>query len=294
MIYLLLSLLGFGLIQSLLELVKDTEKPYKKIVQKTLAGVYILGFIIGVIITIQQEKESFNYNKLIGGISVSVTKIDSSFPGVLQKLNTSLVETKLLIKSSDSMNKNMVSLIKIRDSLTVQTKLINDRLSRQIDLDKQTLKEKEATIVMLDTDINWYHKDSNSSYLKVAIRNFGKRNAIVESGLGYIVFFNHQNEPLAFQYLPGDSIADILQPDEIQKFNITYISYPIKKFGLIKSQTSFAIICLKIKYKDVLNEIEKINYFYSGWMPNEPGFGAMGNSRTHLAKQWAKANNILQ
>ncbi len=56
----------------------------------------------------------------------------------------------------------MSELIKTRDSLTIQTRLINDKLSKQLDVDKQVLKEKEANVSLMDYDIKWIGNDSTS------------------------------------------------------------------------------------------------------------------------------------
>ena len=56
--FLLCTLLLFGLFQSLLELEKDNNGKFKWYLKKILSIFYICGFIIGIIIIIIQEKES--------------------------------------------------------------------------------------------------------------------------------------------------------------------------------------------------------------------------------------------
>ncbi len=99
MLYLLLTLLLFGLIQSLLELKKDNKKNSKWRIERVLSIVYILGFVIGLVAVILQDRESSKSNKLIGDISLSVTKIDSTSSQQVQKLSRSLEETKSLIEN---------------------------------------------------------------------------------------------------------------------------------------------------------------------------------------------------
>lgn len=277
MLYLLLTLLLFGFVQSLLELKKDSEEQTRWQVERILSIVYILGFLVGLIVIILQDKESSKTNNLINDISLAVTKIDTNSIKQVQKLGKTLEETKSLIKITDSMNKNMREIIKIRDLLIVQTKEINNKLYKQLEIDKQALKEKDANIALMDYDIKWTGKDSTSQSIEACIRNFGKRNAIVIGGVGYVVFFNYQKNSFFNLNFPGNTIKGILQSNELQGAKLCYYSYGVNNFNLLKANTFFAVICLKITYKDALSEKEKTENFYSGWLASSNVFGGLKN-----------------
>lgn len=290
MLYLLVSLLVFGLLQSFFELKKDTTKKKKWRIERILSMLYIIGFIIGCVVIIMQDKESTKVNKLISDISFSVTKIDSTSLDQVNKLSKSIEETKLLVKITDSMNKNIVEIIKIRDSLVGQTKKINEKLVEQLKLDNLSLEEKEAKIVLMDYDIKWLGDDSTSYSVQACLRNLGKRNAIMNGGNGYIVFFDKQNKPFLNIDFPGNNNTGVLQPNQPQEATLCFYSYSLHNFQILKSTTSFAVMCLKIKYQDALYKSEKVEYFYSGWTPTSLGFGGLKDWQIGFAKKWESEN----
>ncbi len=132
------------------------------------------------------------------------------------------------------------------------------------------------------------------SGIEACIRNFGKRNAIIVGGTGYVVFFNYQKQPLMNLDISGNNVGGILQPNEIQGMRLCYFSYGFKEFNYLKANSYFAVICLKIKYKDALNEIEKSEYFYLGWLASNNEFGGLRDWQIQLAKQWATINKKLE
>jgi len=116
MIYLFIILLIFGLVQSLLELKKETKRSKWRI-KKILSLLYIGGFIIGATIVVIQEQQNNKVNNLIQSISSSVTKIDS-------------------------VDKQLVKVLLVEDSLLTQYYNINAKLSKQVELGVKSIEER--------------------------------------------------------------------------------------------------------------------------------------------------------
>lgn len=129
MIYLLVLLLIFGLLQSFLELKKDKKIDSKWSIEKLLSTLYVLGFLAGFIVIILQNRDSDKSNQVLDNISFSVKKIDSSALKQIEKLSLSLNKTKRLLQLTDSMNQSLNAVVDIRNSLITQTNELNKKLS---------------------------------------------------------------------------------------------------------------------------------------------------------------------
>lgn len=165
MIYLLIILLLFGLLQSLLELRKDDTKATKWRIKKLLSLLYIVGFIIAVIVTMIQEQSTKEVSRSLEGISASITKIDT-------------------------IKERLAEVFLVQDSLLTQYYKINSKLAKQVELDKKSLEEKSPVIDLKSYDIKWDGNDSISYSIEACIRNYGGRNALITGGHGYGILWS--------------------------------------------------------------------------------------------------------
>jgi hypothetical protein len=266
MIYLLIILLVFGLVQSLLEIRKEDPAKSKWTVRKILSLIYIAGFVIGTVYSVIQEQEAQKVRGLIEGISSSVVKIDS-------------------------VDRRLAGVLTFQDSLFTQYELVNAKLSKQIDLDAKNLEEKSPIIDLMDYDIKWLGNDSTSYTIEVCIRNFGKRNALVTGGHGYVVFFDTNNKPFFNVDIPGNNMNGILEPNEIERMTLCYNSYAIHGYQELKARTAFGLIYLEIYYQDILMKRNKVAHLYSGWAPKSNEFGGLRDWQINLGKKWATDNH---
>jgi len=290
MTYLLIILLLFGLVQSLLELKKENSKKNKRYIQKTLSVVYILGFVIGFIIVLLQENEANNAKEMLTSISSSVIKTNFVAAKQLEIVNTSIKQTHLILDKADSMNKKMIQVLRSNESLIQQYNNVNEKLSKQLELDDKLLMERAPSIGLLDADIRLEGNDSTNYQIVACIRNFGKRNAIINGGSGYVLFFNKKNQPIFYAEIRGNNNKGILEPNEIEKLRLCYYSFVLNKYNLIKTESDFAVICLKINYKDIAMNKETIEFLYSGWHPFETFFGGLKDWQYNLAIKWVSEN----
>jgi len=263
---LIILLLLFGLFQSLLELRKEDATESKWNIRRILSLIYVGGFVIGIIICVIQEQETSKINQLIEGISTSVTKIDS-------------------------VDKRLVEVLGVKDSLITQYERVNAKLSKQAELDMKSLEERSPSIALMDYDIDWKGNDSTSYSIAACIRNLGKRNALITSGRGYVLFFDKDNKPFFHVDIPGNNNKGILESNEIERMRLCYNSHGINSYQTLKANTSFAVIYLEIHYEDVLLEKKKVDRFYSGWSPKLGRFGGLRDWQTNLAQKWASDNH---
>lgn len=291
MIFLLCILLLFGLIQSLLELEKDNNGKFKWNSKRILSILYICGFVIGVIIVIIQEKESNTASKLIKDISSSVNKINTISNEQLNILSTATTQTQFLINKSDSVDKRMIDVLKIKESLIKQYESVNDRLSTQLELETKQLKERAPSIGLMDYDISLEGTDSTSYFINACIRNYGKRNAAIMGANGYLICFDKKNEPIYYNEFRGNNIKSILEPNDVNGMRTCYRSYDIKNLKYLKSECDYAVICLKVNYEDIAINKDSIEFYYSGWIPrNGNNFGGLKDWQYGYAKKWALRN----
>ncbi len=258
-------MLVFGLVQSLLDLRKDDASKSKWSLRKIFSAVYISGFIVGVAVIVIQEREADKVNGLIQGISSSVGRIDS-------------------------VDKRLVGVLAVSDSLVTQYEKVNAKLSRQIELDIKNLEEKSAVVALMDYDLKWLGSDSTSYAVEACIRNFGHRNALITSGHGYVVFFDSDKKPFFHVAIPGNSNKGILEPNDIEQMRLCYYSHGVYDYAEVKAKAIFAIIHLEIHYQDVLMKRPKTEHFYSIWNPKRDAFGGPKDWQVNLAHKWAVEN----
>jgi hypothetical protein len=288
MVYLLILILLFGLIQSILELWKEKSKENKEEIHKWLSIFYIIGFFVSAFALIFQDKENNTVNQLIKKVSTSVNSIDSNSLKQLENINKTISQTKVLISKSDSLNKGIIDVLEIKDSLLTQYDKVNEMLAKQLDFDKEKLKEKKPIITIVDNDIKWEKKDSTtntSSHISMCLTNIGKRAGEIKNGWGNVFFFNKQKIKFFTLKIPGNSQKYSLPPLE-EKYNYQYcfISNGVFEPDLLKRNTSFAVIYLQVSYSDlVTNENSTIDYFKI-WVP-EMEFGGAKDWQIELAKQ---------
>lgn len=292
MVYLLFALLAVGLIQSLLEVFKEDPKTSKWGIKRILSMLYVAGFILGVIIVMVQEQEENRINELIGGISSLVSQIDSNSIRQLETTTKTMQQTQALISKSDSINKGLTEVIRIKDSLMTQYKNVNLRLSKQLGLELERFEGRAPDITLLDQDMSWEGSDSTTHWIRACIRNFGKRNALIERGHGFALFFNRDNKPFFSIDIPGNANQGTLEPNDVEHMHLCYMSYGIRGFQLLKSKTWFAIIYLKIHYKDVSVGRDSVRSFYEDWVPKR-GFGGPRDWQIKSTQAWAIAHHKL-
>lgn len=296
MIFLLCILLLFGLFQSLLELEKDNNGKFKWNLKRILSIFYICGFIIGIIIIIIQEKESNAVNGLINDISLSVNKINSISNEQLNILSKATNQTQLLINRSDSVDKRMIDILKIKESLIKQYETVNNKLSKQLELEIKQLKERAPSIGLKDYDISLQGNDSTTYSISACIRNYGKRNALIKGGNGYIICFDKKNQPIYYYEIRGNNSKSVLEPNEVSEMQLCYNSFDIQNLKNLKTECDYAVICLKVHYEDIAINKDSIEFYYNGWIPrNGNNFGGLKDWQYGYAKNWASKNlNIYE
>jgi len=289
MIWLLGVLLLFGLIQSLLGLIEDDSNlgTSKSKINRILSVFYICGFIIGIITIIKQEKETSAINRLNERMFSSVSKIDSNSIKQLQRINEALNKTQILISKSDSIDKRTMSILEEKDVLLTQYEKVNKRLSKQLDLETKLFEANSPNLDLKDYDISWVSRDSISYSLRACVRNFGQRVASINEGHGFVLFFDEANKPIASIKIPGNKTTGLLEANDKENMRLCFFSNSWKApFDSIKAITNFAIVGLKIDYKDLATNRDTIKHFYRGWRPDF-GFGGLKNWQTELARKWA-------
>jgi hypothetical protein len=290
MIFLLLILLLFALVQSILELKKDEQEKYNWDIKKILSLFYLIGFIIGLIVLLLQNKESKKLNDLILNISTSVNKMNSIFETRLKDLSKSVNQTHLLFSKSDSLDKKMTQVIDVKEDLIKQYKNVNEKLSKQLELELKQLMERSPNIGLIDDDIILEGNDSTSYSISVCIRNFGKRTAMIYGGNGCIICFNKKNKPFHYIEIRGNNNKGFLEPNEISKMRLCYYSFGINNLEYLKTESEFSVVCLKVHYEDLTLKKDTTEIFYSGWLPSTGTFGGLKDWQYNAAKKWLKEN----
>lgn len=278
------------MLQSLFELKKDYTEESKWKITRILSFLYIAGFIVGIIVVANQNKETNQVNDLINRISFNVTKIDSLSNEQLRIIRKSINQTRLIINRSDSISKELIKVFEINESLITQYDRINAKLSKQVELETKQFKERAPSIGLMDYDINLEGNDSTAYSINVCIRNYGKRTALIHGGNGYIVCFDKKNQPLGYIEIRGNNEKGLLAPDEINHMRLCYSSFGIRDLRYLKTESDFAVICLKVHYEDIAMNKDSIEYLYSGWIPRMETFGGLKDWQYSIAKKWAIKN----
>lgn len=256
-------LLILGLVQSIFELIKDDDKNKKWNIKRILSLVYILTFFLGLINLFFQNKESKKFNDLVTDMSSSVNNIDSMIESQLKIFNKSINQSKTLLNKSDSLQKTMLNVMKTNDTLISQYFVINKKLSNQIELDNKQLAERAPIIGIYDFDNSLEGSDSTSYSIRVCLRNIGKRTALVHSGIGVVLFYNKTNQLIYVLEIPGNTLKSNLEQNDINQIRYCFLSYGIQNFNILKKQSTYAVICLKIRHEDVIQNIDTTEYFYN-------------------------------
>lgn len=282
---LVITLLLIGLVQSILELGSNRKDKSNKKLGKILSYIYSLGFIIAVVIVINQFNDEKKKEQLIRNLTLSVSKIDTSIDIQLNKINNSIEKTNELINLSDSINNKIEEVVEVKDSLIKQYKEINSKFSKQLDYDLKLLIEKAPSISLMDSDLSWIGADSTQYTLKICIRNFGNRNAIVTFLKGKIVLFNSKNEAIATVDMPGSSSENLLEPTEKNGMTACIFSHGINNLKSFSKDFNFAIINVKVKYRDEVLNNAKDQDFYKIWTPKQNEFGGPKDWQINLTKK---------
>lgn len=250
-----------------------------------------MGFIIGFVVIIVQNKASNRFNELIQNMSTSVHNVDSISKEQLRIKNESLEQTKLIISKSDSINRDLMKVLAINESLISQYNVVNKRLAKQIELETRQLKERAPDINLSDNDIHLELNDDSTLYdIKACISNLGKRNALINNCRGYILFINNKNQPIKYVEIRGNSEKYTLEPIELRNSTQCYYSFAISDFNKTKIESGFAVICLRVDYTDVTIDKDSIVFRYCGWDPSVKFFGGFKDWQYGIAKKWAREN----
>ena len=275
MIYLLLLILIFGLIQSFLELKKDkkTGSNSKWSIEKMLSILYVLGFIVGFVLVILQNRDSQKSNRVLDNISFSVKKIDSSSLKQIKQLSESFNETKRLLRLTDSMNRNLKSVIEIRNSLIAQTDALNRKLSSQLANDLKTLKANQPVLSIIESDMKWIKLDSFSRGIYFCIRNLGNRSAFITLVEGSMLFFNKENQVIYKLVIPRNTNTTLLQPTNLTEQRLCQTINRSKGIEKVFGEVNFAGVYMHVKYKDIVDNSIHKTILYSGWNSKFNDFG---------------------
>lgn len=291
MVYLLLILLFFGFLQSLFELKGDDTIIFKWNIKKFLSILYIIGFIFGFVVIIIQNGESNRFNILVQNISTSLQSVDSISKEQLKYINESLEQTKSITGKSDSINRDLMKVLAINESLISQYHIVNKRLAKQIELETRQLKERAPIINFSDNNIHLEINDDSTVYwLKACINNLGKRNALINNCRGYILFINKKNQPFKYVEIRGNSEKYALAPIELRNETQCYYSFAISDFNKTKIESSFAVICLRIDYTDLAIDKDSVVFQHCGWYPSVKNFGGLKDWQYGIAKKWVREN----
>ena len=280
-------LLIIGCLQSYYGLQKDNSSKVKKNrINQLLSYLYFGSLCIGVFVIILQNKEADKNNNLLTFLSTKSTDQLSTLKKVVTK-------TDSLIETSDSINQHLISQNKLNKSLISQYDKVNAQLSKQIDLELKKFKDSSPSINFMEDELFWEGADSTLRFLRIYIRNHGKRNANVLGTKGVLVFFNRSNQPIFEADIPETKRNITLSPNETNPMEYDFASYGIRDFHNLKAKTDYAVICLEIHYKDIGMGNDTTIYQFSGWIPKY-GFGGLKDWQTNLGKRWAINNGKFQ
>lgn len=289
MVYLLILLAIFGLVQSLLELKKDKLKGSKWSIEKILSIIYVLAFIAGFVTIVWQNSKDTKSGQTLENISFSIKKIDSTSYFQLQKLSKSVEETEKLLIMTDSMNMNLSSVVEIRESLISQTNSLNSKLARQIENDKKLINANKPALALLESDMNWLEIDSVSKGMEFCIRNLGNRSAEILSIKGNTLYFDKQNRVVYNIITLEKTGAGFLQPTNLSGQRLCPFTSKLRYADNYDS-LNFVAIYLKVKYLDVFdNSIHQVELF-SGWNPYLNTFGKLREWEKQLVVSWLQTN----
>lgn len=292
MVYLLLTILLLGLFQSIFELFKDDTKR-RRLVIRALASLYILGFILGIFVTIYNSNDAKITSSILKRISNDVELLNASSGENLSRLDKSIKQSGDLIDQSESLNKKMISIMEIKKSLLEQYEIVNDKLSKQIDLEQKQLNERAPNIALYDIDSKLEGSDTSSYSIGVCIRNSGKRSAQIQSGVGLVLCFNNRNKVTHVGHIKGSNNPGILEPNDLVQMKLCYYSDGFKNIKELRNESSFSVIFLKVKYTDIAIHKDSVQTFYTGWIPDGNEFGGLKDWQYNAAKVWIKTNTDL-
>lgn len=281
-IFLGIALLALTFIQSVIGLDKEQNTKYRP-----LSWIYFLILLFGVIFFLYDETEKNIINGYVNNTNKKVDNLNSLVDSQMFVINRNLTKTYDLINKSDSLNNVLLSLSENQENLINQYNQINKKLNDQLYLENIKLQERSAVIENDRSKISWDTTSNNTIVLKNCVSNIGLRNAIIEKGKGYIIFFK-DNQIKASLLIPGNSLGEKLMP----KASYCYNSHGIIDYQKILNSVDFVIIMLEVKYADILLQHKNISKSYTIWIPNQ-GFGGPKDWQVDMAKKWEKSNFIF-
>lgn len=292
MVYLLSLLLIFGLVQSFFELRKDKSDLNRKwSIEKLLSIFYILGFIVGFVVIILQNSQDNQSSRTLESISFSVNKLDSTSEKEIEQLTNSINETKRLITLTDSMNKNISSIVGIRNSLIAQTEALNKKLAAQISNDTKLIESNKPILELLESDMKWIRLDSNSQGIDFCIRNLGNRSAFVTSMSGNMLFFDKNRNVIYKLVIANISNSLVLQPTALTGQRICPNTARMEQFDKIFDKIDFAALYVNLNYTDILDNSPHNTVLYSGWTATANDFMKPREWQLEIVKKWINNND---
>lgn len=291
MVYLLILLLIFGLVQSFLELRKEKKLNRKWSIKKLLSLLYILGFIVGFIVIVWQNSQDNQSSTILENISFSVNKIDSTSEKQIEKLTESLNETKRLIMLTDSMNERLSTVVGIRNSLVAQIEELNKKLAAQISNDKKLMESNKPILELIESDMKWIHLDSNSRGIEFCIRNMGNRSAFVTSLSGNMLFFDKNRNVVYTLVIPYNSTPTLVQPTAQAGQRLCPNIAKMKEIERIFDIIDFAALYVVLNYSDIVDNSPHHTVLYSGWTAAANDFTKLRDWQLEIVKEWIKQND---
>ncbi len=272
-------LLILTFIQSVLVLKSDDNKN-----SKTLSWLYFFALIIGIIVLCIDDSEKKIVNEYVNKTSKQVDNLNKLVDSQFVVINKNLNNSNEILNKSDSLNNVIIALTTNHENLLNQYKLINKKFKDELYLENIKLQERTAIIENDRSKISWDTTSNNTCALKICVNNIGLRNAIIQKGKGYIIFFKN-NQIKGSLPIPGNSLGEKLEPKE----SYCYYSHGIINYSEILDSVDYVIIMLEVKYTDILLINKNISKSYTIWMPNQ-GFGGPKDWQVNLARNWEKTN----
>lgn len=286
-IVLAILLLVLGLIQSIYDLFKKKEAASQNSHYRLRisSAIYILVFIIGAISTIMDSNSKDKQKDILNKTFSNTSKISTTLDSQVNKISDALRKTSIVLNRSNLIISNLDSVLGLNKALYSQYVSVNKTLSRQINYETSLLKESAPSLYIMSNDNKWKEEDSirNEYQLASTIINRG-RSAIILTSQGDIMLFSKQNKIMADVKIPLVTLPYELENYNVARMTYTLFSDGIYNFQRAKEIIAYAIIYIKVKYKDVLYSDTLTKEFYTKWIKDANEFGGPRSSEITIAK----------
>jgi hypothetical protein len=245
----------------------------------------VVGGGIGVKSSIDQDKSNKALSDTTSIIKNRIAQIADTANKIFNNAQAAIALTYDLQLKADALNRDLQKVVNAKDYLLEQYQAVNDKLKKQIDIEKQLLNERVPKLEQPGADIKWQTKDSIEYSLMVPIINIGHRASRITKFKAILTFYDKNNNMVRLVRFNNLKEETQLPPFTEGGFAGSITSHIIENLPAVRSISAYAFLVIEVEYHDPLNNEPIHEYFTRMWTQYKMTFSGVLEGYEDKAKE---------